>query len=327
MNILVTGGTGFAGSHLVKRLLFRGHEVHVLDIQEGHHYKELLKLGARIKLGSVTDKRLVEESVDGCDIVYHTAAAFRQINATKKFYWDVNVEGTRNMLEASLNAQVKKFIHCSTIGIYGNVQNPPADENSHPSPADYYQYSKLEGEKIAKDYSSKGLYTVIIQPSGIYGPGDLGRFLILYRLVKKGVFFMFGDGNISYHTVYIDNLLDGFELVSEIEGINGQSFIIADEHYYTLNELVVHVARSMETEIKIRHMPYLPLWFVSLIIENLYKPFRIAPPLFRRRAEWFRMVRAFSIEKAKNILGYNPKIDLPEGLLSTATWYRDNGHI
>ena len=83
-----------------------------------------------------TDKKLVDESVKGCDLVYHIAAAFRQINVTKKFYWDVNVEGTRNLLEASLDAQVKRFIHCSTIGIYGNVKNPPADEKFDPAPTD-----------------------------------------------------------------------------------------------------------------------------------------------------------------------------------------------
>lgn len=327
MKILVTGGTGFTGSHLVRRLLGKGHDVLVIDIQKGGDFDELIKLGADIKIGSITDRELVHSCINGCDLVYHLAAAFRQINVSKQFYWDVNVEGTRNLLEASLDSKIKRFIHCSTIGIYGDVKSPPADENSEPAPADYYQYSKLQGEKIVKEYSEKGLYTVIIRPSGIYGPGDCGRFLMLYQFVKKGTFFMFSNGNIDYHTVYIDNLIDAFELASQIEGINGEDFIIADERVYTLNDIITQVAGALGTKVKIRYLPFWPLWFAALVCELFCKPFGISPPLFRRRADWFRMVRSFKIDKAKKRLGYKPRVDLAEGLAITAKWYKDQGLI
>ena len=327
MKILVTGGTGFTGSHLVRRLINNGHDVHVLDIEKGNNFDELTTMGATIVLGTITDKTLVDNCVKGCDLVYHLAAAFRQINVSKKFYWDVNVEGTRNLLEAALNSHVQRFINCSTIGIYGDVKNPPADELSVPAPNDYYQYTKLEGEKLAKEYSAKGLYTVNILPAGIYGPGDLGRFLMLYRFVKRGVFYMFSDGSAFYHTLYIDNLIDAFELATEVEGINGEAFIIADEKHYTLNELVAGVADSMGTKVKIQYLPFFPLWISALICEMLCKPFGISPPLFRRRVDWFRSVRAFSIEKAVEVLGYNPKVGLAEGLHKTATWYKKHGFI
>jgi len=138
---------------------------------------------------------------------------------------------------------------------------------------------------------------------------------------------MFSSGSADYHTLYIDNLIDAFELASEVEGINGEAFIIADERTYTLNDLVTNVASAMGTNVKIRYLPFWPLWFCALVCEYLCKPFGISPPLFRRRVDWFRMVRSFSIEKAKKHLGYNPRVDLAEGLLKTAKWYKDEGLI
>src|SRR5947209_15783596 len=103
MKILVTGGTGFSGSHLVRRLLQRGHWVVALDNQRGRFFDELQKLGAEIILGSVADRDLVWQVMQGCDVVHHLAAAFRQVNLPQRVYWDVNVEGTRYLLEAALH--------------------------------------------------------------------------------------------------------------------------------------------------------------------------------------------------------------------------------
>src|SRR5574341_1998705 len=112
MKILVTGGTGFTGSHLTRRLLQKGHQVVVLDNQAGLFFDELKKMGAEIHLGSVADKKLVEEVVKDCEVIHHVAAMFRKVNLPKKIYWDVNVEGTRYLLEAALKHGVKKFVNC-----------------------------------------------------------------------------------------------------------------------------------------------------------------------------------------------------------------------
>ena len=142
MKILVTGGTGFTGSHLVRRLLKKGHEVVILDNQKGLFFEELESIGARIHLGSITDKQLINILIKDCDVVQHLAAAFRKINVSKKVYWDVNVEGTRNLLDASLRHGVKRFVYCSTQGVHGNIKNIPGNENSPIAPEDYYQYTK-----------------------------------------------------------------------------------------------------------------------------------------------------------------------------------------
>jgi len=327
MNVLVTGGTGFTGSHLTRRLLQKGHRVIVIDNQPGLFFDELKKLGAEIRLGSVADQALVDQAVNGCDVVHHVAAAFRKVNLPKKVYWDCNVEGTRHLLRASLTHGVKKFVYCSTCGVHGNVAGAMADEDSPIAPEDYYQYTKYEGEKVVAEYVGKGLPVVILRPTAIYGPGDPERFFMLFKMVSKGRFLMFGNGRVNYHPVYIDNLVDAFELAAASENGDGQAYLIGDEKYYALNDLVTAIAASVGVELRIRHFPFWPLWSAALTCETVYKPFRADPPLFRRRVDWFRQNRAFSIQKARRELGYKPRIGLKEGLDQTANWYREQGYL
>jgi nucleoside-diphosphate-sugar epimerase len=327
MKVLVTGGTGFTGSHLVRRLLDRGHEVLVIDSQKGLFYDELKGKGATIHLGDITDKHLLDKLTPGCEVVHHLAAAFRQLNVPDRYYWAVNVEGTRCLLDAAQRFRVRRFIYCSTQGVHGHIQNPPGDERSPIAPEDYYQLTKYEGEKAVQEYAMRGLDTVTLRPTAIYGPGDPGRFLILFRLLKRGTFLMFGDGGIFYHPVYIENLVDAFELAAETEGIQGETYIIGDEHFYSLNALVQHVGTALGVPAKIRHLPFWPLWSAAWACEMLCKPLRLTPPIFRRRVDWFRQVRAFSVEKARKELNYQPKVAIEQGLAKTVMWYQQHGYL
>ncbi|MBI3266850.1 MAG: NAD-dependent epimerase/dehydratase family protein [Chlamydiae bacterium] len=327
MKILVTGGTGFTGSHLTRRLIKRGAHVVVIDNQKGLFYDGLNQMGAEIHLGSVSDRALVDQVMKGCEVVYHVAAMFRKVNLPKKIYWDVNVEGTRYLMEAALKYGVKKFVNCSTCGIHGHVRSEPATEDSPIAPEDYYQYTKYEGERVVKEYLGKGLKILTLRPTAIYGPGDPERFLMLFKRVNQGRFLMFGSGEAHYHPLYIDNLVDAFEAASASDRGNGEVYLIGDEKYHSLNELVLAIAQSLGVKLKIQHLPFWPLWTVALGCEILYKPLRIDPPIFRRRVDWFRQNRAFSIEKAKRELGYQPKVDLKEGLKRTGEWYREKGYL
>ena len=327
MRVLITGGTGFTGSHLVKRLLKKGYEVRVIDNQPGLFHDELKSSGAIIELGSITDQAFVDRLVKGCEMVFHLAAAFRQLNVPDDYYWDVNVEGTRYLLNAALRCGVKRFVYCSTQGVHGHIHHAPGNEQSPIMPEDYYQLTKYEAEKVVTEYVKKGLYAVTLRPTAIYGPGDPGRFLILYRLVQKGYFFMFGNGKTFYHPLYIDNLVDAFELASERDGICGETYLIGDERNYSLNELVRSVSKAMGVSLKIYHFPFFPLSWVAWVCEFVCKPFRISPPLFPRRVDWFRQVRAFKISKAQKELGFVPKVDLETGLRITGDWYKANGYL
>ena len=327
MKVLVTGGTGFTGSHLVKRRLDRGDEVFVLDNQKGIFHDELVEKGVNVQLGSVTDKTVLDSMVEGCEVVFHLAAAFRQLNVSDQYYWNVNVEGTRNILESASRFGVRKFVYCSTQGVHGNIEEPPGSEESSIAPEDYYQYTKYEGEKVVKEFVGTGLAAVTIRPTAIYGPGDPARFLMLFRRVKQGTFLMFGDGETLYHPVYIDNLVDAFELASEKDGLQGNAYIIADEHYCSLNDLVQYVARAMGKPVRILHLPFWPLKSAARVCELLFKPLGLTPPIFPRKVDWFKQNRAFRIDKARQELGYEPKIGLEAGLARTVKWYQEEGYI
>lgn len=327
MKILVTGGTGFTGTALVRRLLSDGHSVVVLDYKEGRSATELKRRGAEILLGSVTDRDLVTRAMQGVDVVHHLAAAFRELNVPEKHYYEVNVEGTRNVLAEAARAGAQKVIYCSTCGVHGNVDDPPADEDAPIRPADYYQQTKYEAEPFVREWNRRGLRTTILRPAAIYGPGDPERFFLIFKRVARGVFPMFGDGKTLYHPLYIDNLIDAFVAAMAPEVGNGEAYLIADENYIEIEELVKAVAAALGVSVSIPHYPLLPLVLAGHVCEQACKPFGVTPPIFPRRVDWYRQNRAFDIGKAKLDLGYKPLVELSEGLARTAAWYRTEGYL
>ncbi len=327
MRVLVTGGTGFTGSHVVRRCLARGHRVRILDHQKGFFFDELSKLGAEIQLGSVADRAAVGRAVEGMDLVHHVAAAFREINVPQSHYQRVNVEGTRIVAEESLRAGVGRVVYCSTEGVHGDVKQPPGTEESPIAPEDYYQQTKWKGEIAFHEVLAKGLRGAILRPTAIYGPGDPARFLLIFRMVQKGRFFIVGDGTAHYHPVHVDNLCDAFELAAERPEALNEAFLIADDRSLSWNELIPLVANALGVRVRIHYLPLRPVWLFSALVEGVCAPLRLTPPLFRRRAEMFTHMRSFDISKARRLLGYDPKVELAEGLRTTAEWYRRHGYL
>ncbi len=322
MKILVTGGTGFTGKALVKRLLDDGHEVVALDYKEGHKTEELRKWGAKVVIGSVVDGDVIAKCMEGVDVVHHLAAAFREMNVEEDYYDKINIEGTRTTIDAAQKAGVKKFVYCSTCGVHGNIDNPPGGEDAPIQPADYYQRTKYEAEPVVLKYVKNGMKATILRPAAIYGPGDPERFYMIFKRVARGKFPMFGNGKTLYHPLYIDNLVDALILVMDPEKGNGEAYLIADEEYYEIEELVKRTAAALGVDLQMPHYPVWPLVAAGHICEKVCKPFNIVPPIFPRRVDWYRQNRAFKIDKAKRDLGYQPKVGIDEGLKATAEWYR-----
>jgi nucleoside-diphosphate-sugar epimerase len=327
MRVLVTGGTGFTGTALVKRLLLLGHAVVALDYKEGLECEALRAQGARVVIGSVTDPEAVERSMNGVEVVFHLAAAFRELNKPDSFYDKVNVGGTRVVLAAARRDGVRKFIYCSTCGVHGNVDHPPANEDAPIQPADYYQRTKYEAEPFVTQETGQGLETVILRPAAIYGPGDPERFFMIFKRVSRGTFPMFGSGLTLYHPLYVDNLVDAFLLCMPPGAGNGRTYLIADESYYPIEEIVRAVARALDVPIRIPHYPVLPVVALGHIVEKVCRPFGLAPPIFPRRVDWYRQNRAFDIARARRELGYVPRVDLDEGLRRTGEWYKMMGYL
>lgn len=325
MKVLVTGGTGFTGKALVHRLIEMGHQVVALDYKEGLKTQEIRDWGAEVVLGSVTDMDVVRRAVEGVEVVHHVAAAFREMDVPERYYYEVNVGGTRNVLQAALDAGVRKVIYCSTCGVHGNVDHPPAGEDAPIQPADYYQRTKWEAEPVAREFFERGLKTTILRPAAIYGPGDPERFFLIFKRVAGGKFPMFGDGRTLYHPVYIDNLVEAFILAMEEGRGEGEAYLIADEQYLEIEDLVRRVGKALGVDVKIPHYPVWPVVVAGHIVEKACKPFGIHPPIFPRRVDWYRQNRAFRIDKARRDLGYQPSVGIDEGLRRTAEWYRREG--
>lgn len=320
--VLVTGATGFTGGYLCSRLIEKGYTVKGLALPD-MDIQALEKKGVEVIVGDLRQKETLIPVVKDVEQVYHIAAIYREQNVPRKLFFDVNVQGTKNLLEAAQDSGVKRFIHCSTVGVQGEVKEIPATEETPYNAGDYYQESKMRGELLALDFfRKKRLPGVVFRPVGIYGPGDT-RFLKLFRYISQGKFRMFGSGKVLYHLTYIDDLVNGILLVGETPGIEGEIFTLAGERYTTLNELVETIASVLDVSVSKRHYPVWPVWTAGVICELICLPLRIQPPIYRRRVDFFMKDRAFSIDKAKRILKYSPRIDLKTGLERTAQWYKE----
>ena len=323
-SVLVTGANGFTGSGLANELANRGYHVKALvrESSDLHLLDSQAIEAGKIQLcrGDVRDFDSIRSATEGVDHVYHIAALYRVAKHPDQVYWDVNVRGTENVLRAAREYGVKRTLHCSTIGVHGGVNEIPATEESDFAPSDVYQVTKLEGEKLAQQAIQDGQPVTIVRPAGIYGPGDL-RFLKLFSMVRSGRFIMFGSGQTLMHMVYIDDLVSGMIQANESETGLGQTVILAGEDYVTLNELVRLVGIATSANGRTWRLPIWPLMSAATLCEMICKPFGFEPPLHRRRAAFFTKDRAFSIERAKRVIGYQPRVGLEMGLKKTAEWY------
>jgi len=222
---------------------------------------------------------------------------------------------------------VRRVVHCSTVGVHGDVENPPANEDAPLRPGDIYQETKLEGERVAREAAAaSGIELVIARPSGIYGPGDR-RLLKLFRGVARRRFVILGRGDIYYHLTYVDDLVEGFRLCGTVPQAAGRTYILAGGEVGTLNELVHLIARESGVKPLPVRLPVWPFWMAGAACEAVCVPLRVEPPIYRRRVDFFTKSRAFDISRARAELGYAPKVTLREGVRRSLEWYRLKGWI
>lgn len=320
--VLVTGATGFTGSHLVRQLVDAGCDVRIIA-RDAARARAALPGDLDIVAGDITDPAITSAAVEGRDVVYHLAAAFREPGIPDSRYREVHVDATRRLLEASREAGVQRFLHCSTVGVHSHIADPPADESWPYSPGDVYQQTKAEGEQLAlRFHHETGFPVTVVRPAPIYGPGDL-RLRKLFLAVARRRFAMLGSGEVYFHMVYVDDLARAMRVAAAHQAAVGEVFIIAGPDCVTLNELVARLARIYEVPPPRLRLPVAPFFAAAWACEKLCLPLGIDPPLYRRRVAFFTKSRAFRTDKARTMLGFEPAVGLQEGLEQTAQWYRE----
>lgn len=322
--VLVTGATGFVGTHLTRRLLAVGADVAVLvrNTSSNELLTEFESAGATICFGDVCDRQSVAAAVQGREIVFHIAALFRQAKFSDDVYYEVNVEGTRNVLDSAEEAGVSRVLHCSTVGVHSHIPKPPANEEEAYRPGDIYQVTKCEGEKLALErFRSGRVDGVVVRPAMIWGEGDM-RMLKLFRGVSQSKFPIIGSGKTLTHWVYVHDLVEGFLLAAISERASGQVYIFAGERPASISELVKTVAKFAGVKPLPFKVPALPVQLLGSLMEVVCKPFGIEPPIYRRRVDFFTKDRCFDISKAKRELGYQPKQDFETEVKNILSWYQ-----
>lgn len=324
MRTLVTGATGFIGSRLAHRLLDEGHEVLLLGLKrnevEAEYLAELEAKGARTVLGSVTEPESLLPAVDGVEVVYHLAAAQHEANVPDQLFHDVNVTGTRNMLQAAKAAGVRRFVHGSSIGVYGWIEGGTVRDDSPLDPDNIYGVTKLAGEAAVRDFSD-GPEWAIVRISEVYGPGDR-RLIKMYRGAAKGRFPMIGRGDNQHHLIYIDDLLDGLIATAERPGAVGQTFVLAGPRAYSSREMLEIIVATIDAPKPKIQLPLGPMLLAARLCEGALRPLGIQPPLHPRRMNFYRKSFEFSMEPAQRAIGYQPRVSFEEGAARTADWYR-----
>lgn len=329
MKVLITGGTGFIGSRLALRCIATGQAVTVLGQENTAAEKEnrdlIERSGAQVVLGSVTDKETVGSVMRGVDVVFHLAAAQHEANISDQKFWDVNVTGTRILLQEADAAGVRRFVHGSTIGVYDTSLSGPIDEDSPLRPDNIYGITKLEAERVVLEFRNQ-IPVVIIRISETYGPGDR-RLLKLFRAIKKRLFFMIGSGENIHQLIYIDDLVEGLVLASTSDQAVGEVVLLAGADRLTTRDMVSTIAGELGVQLRRFRMPFPPVYFAAAVMEKLLPRFGVQPPLHRRRMDFFKKSYVFATGKASKVLGFEPAYDFKEGVARTAAWYAQAGLI
>lgn len=323
MKVLVTGAGGFIGSHLVDSQLEKGYHVRAVDLHVERLDHQLNQDRLELITGDITDPDLVQRLVAGVDMVYHLASAHLDVSLSDEHYRRVNVQGTQRLVEAAFQSGVRGFVHCSSVGVMGDVTNPPVDETYYSQPTNIYERTKLEGERAAIDFAAQtGFPIVVARPAWVYGP-RCPRTQKLFRAIAKGRFLIFGSGQNWRHPIYVSDAVKGLEICAQVKDRCGEVYIIAGSQPVQVIDLIRLISQELDVAPPRFHLP-IPVGKVGgLSLEAVFKLLGKQPPFSRRSLDFFLKDNAYEINKARRELGYHPEVDLPSGIKQTARWLKN----
>jgi nucleoside-diphosphate-sugar epimerase len=313
----VTGGTGFVGGHLVRKLRERGDDVVAL-VRTPSKATQVRELGCEIVEGDLGDEDVIRKAVVGCDAVFHVAAMYEVgiRDAQRPAMYDSNVEGTRRVIDAAVDAGVGRIVYVSTIGVFGDTKGRIVDETFEREPTgfmSYYEETKFLAHELAKDRIKKGAPVIIVQPGGIYGPGDPSVVGTLVGVISRfGLpFLIFPEA--GFNLVYVEDVAEGIILAHD-KGRIGEAYVLGGE-IMTLRDALQRICRMAGKRVPKRVLPPV-LMSMSKPIWPLISRLTGLPP---NADELFKNVGATfyaSDAKARRELGYAPR-DAETGLTQT----------
>lgn len=314
--ILITGGTGFLGVHLARKLLRRGYQVTLYDIAE-LDAKDLIGKLKFIK-GDIRDKGLLAASLKNQDLLVHAAAAL-PIQRSRQEIFSVNYDGTKNVLEKSLKQKIKRVVFISTTAVYGVPKELPEREESILTPIGYYGESKLEAENLCKAFMKKGLSINILRPKTFLGPERLGVFQLWFEAIYTGKqVFILGSGNNRYQLLAVSDVVDA--VIESLESkIDGEIFNIGAEKFGSWRNDLGKVISYAQSKSRVTSIPVLPAQVILNVLEKLQ-----LSPIAAWHYKTLPVDSYVSIEKSKKLLNFRPKKSNEDLLLENYKWYENH---
>lgn len=321
MKILVIGATGFIGSHLVPALVKKGYKVRCL-VRKTSDISNLKRLkNVEFFYGDITDPNSLKDAAQCIDVVFHLAAKLGDWGIKESTIHKVNVLGTKNLLDSCIRGGARQLVFSSTPGVIG-LGKKDGKETDPYNPRGPYEKTKAQAEEtLLKTSVRERVKITILRPDFVYGPGDQRR-LSLFKAISKRRFLLIGNGKAIIHPTFIEDVIQGFLLVINNKAAYGQIFNIAGPQKISVEEFVSTSASLLNTKLLPIKAPKTIALFAALINEAGAKMFGVKPLITRSRIEFLTTDHSSNIDKARRLLGYNPKFTPEKGLNETINWYK-----
>lgn len=315
MNALVTGATGFIGSHLCEELVKRGYKVICLS-RAASNLKWIEDLDIDLCKGDCEDRASLLRAVENVDYVFHLAGLTKA--TSEDDFFCVNAKGTENLIGAvsERNPKLKRFVYLSSLAAAGPSSNgTPVREDAPSAPVSNYGKSKLEGERAVLARKDSMPIT-ILRPPAVYGPRDRDM-LLMFKMIKKGVFFDLGK--CYYSLLYVDDLVQGIVQCAESEKAEGKVYFLSDAEFHTGEAVAMEISSALEVKALRLKVPKFAMPFFAFIGEKIDKKGIINRDRIKdfRHSHWI-----CDPQKVREEIGFIPKVGLKEGIKWTADWYR-----
>jgi len=315
MKILITGNTGFVGKFLTKSLVDKGHQVIGLDVSIPE------KKNDGFVLGSVLDIKSIMEAAKGADAIIHLAAKHHDFGISREEFFEVNVQGTQNLLDCASRLGIKKFIFYSTVAVYGN-HKAYTNEDTTPEPESDYGESKLAAEKRVNKWvaEDKAREVIIIRPTVVFGPQNYANMYNLINSIYKKRFIFVGKGENIKSVAYVENLVEATTFLLEGSKAGLQVYSYSDYPQMSSGEIVETIAENLPGKMPQIKLPLRPTLALASVFDLLAKLTGYNFPITANRIKKFNTATHHKAEKIKEA-GFRASVELKVGLKRMVDWY------